>query len=137
MTVSTANCYLESIRCSTTGREAGLVTNDHCSSFSSGSTVANLSSWYLFIQDVVAVGPRSSRGLLTKGVLLPEFGCLAEVVQIGELRAMTAVLVQEISTFVWDPRPGSATGDAAHEVPAQFSVPSAVTGGRNAAHLGD
>ena len=72
-----------------------------------------------------------------RGVLLPEFGCRAWGVQIGEHRAMAAVLFQEISTFVWDPRPGPAAGDAAHEVPAQFSVPSAVTGGRNAAHIGD
>ena len=36
----------------------GLVTNDHCSSYCTGSTLAILSTWYQNIHALVSVGPR-------------------------------------------------------------------------------
>ena len=89
------------------------------------TSVVGISSFKMWCQ--LGQGPVEDSS--QRGVLLPEFGCLAWGEQIGEQRAMTAVLFREILTFVWDPRPGPAAGDAAREVPAQFSVPSAVAGG--------
>lgn len=50
---------------------------------------------------------------------------------------MTAVLFQESSTTSWDPRPGPPAGYGVVDVPEPAPVVPALSGGSNAAHIGD